>query len=100
LHVHHVPSRNVAEAEYGILDIGGLQRLTNMHPDDGAQVRAMQTAPKATGQAGQPPVVYVSGAASRYERSSSPEQDLPDRIAEAEDVVRWLQCRCMRKPGS
>ncbi len=93
LPVHNVPSRYIAEAEYGMLDVGGLQRLTNMHPDDGAQVRARQTAPRATGQAGQPSIVYVSGVvrvASRYERGSSPEQDLQVRIAEAEDVVRRL----------
>ena len=100
LPVHNVPSRYVAEAEYGMLDVGGLQRLTNMHPDDGAQVRARQIAPRATGQAGQPSIVYVSGAVSRYERGPSPEQDLQVRIAEAEDVVRRLQAQAGVVNGS
>ena len=38
LPVHNVPSRYDAEAEYGMLDVGGLQRLTSMYSDDGAQV--------------------------------------------------------------
>ena len=100
LPVHNVPSRYVAEAEYGMLDVGGLQRLTNMYSDDGAQVRARQTAPKATGQAGQPSIVYVSGAVSRDERGPSPERDLQVRIAEAEDVVRRLHARAGVVNGS
>ena len=100
LPVHNVPSRYVAEAEYGMLDVGGLQRLTNMYSDDGAQVRARQTAPRATGQAGQPSIVYVSGAVSRYEPGPSPEQDLQVRIAEAEEVVRRLHAQAGVVNGS
>ena len=71
-----------------------------MYSDDGAQVRARQTAPKATGQAGQPSIVYVSGAVSRDERGPSPERDLQVRIAEAEDAVRRLHARAGVVTGS
>jgi hypothetical protein len=88
------------DEDYGMLDVGGLQRLTNMHVDESAQVRTRQTAPRANGQAGQPSIIYVSGAASRYERGSNPEQELQARIAEAEAEVRRLHGQAMVVNGN